>query len=157
MLGERLIAAGGAKLISALAIACLLLFALLILSAWGNWYQFRSHGRTVTTLASQLAASEAKGAAELNACAGVNKNVVATVQVLGDELHACRGEEQRIDEARALALRQRDRARQDAESQARMRSEAIEAIARRDESCNRPVCRALSDELLGRPADGNAE
>lgn len=161
MIEQRLLAAGGlpvaAKLVAALAVACLVLAALLGLSVWGNWHLFQSGAKVAANLGAKLAASEAKGAAELASCAGTNANVVATVHALGDELHACRGSEQKIDEARRLALRQRERARQTADGEAQMRREAIEAIVRRDENCSRPVCRALSDELLSPPADPDAQ
>lgn len=151
MIGDRLIAAGGAKVVGGLAVACLALALLLIASLAGNWMQFKGSARLAADLGAKLAAAEARGRAEIEACAATNARVASTVSVLEHELQACRGQEQRITEAYSLALRQRDRARREAEGQERMRREAVEAIARTDEDCRRPLCRALSDELLGTP------
>lgn len=153
MLGDRLIATGGAKLVGAQALACIVLTLLLGLSIVVNVLQVRGKARAVGAVEAQLAAVVATAGADRATCETVNRNVNATVAVLGDELHACRGSEQKLDDARRLALRQRERARQAADGEARMRREAIEAIVRRDENCSRPVCRALSDELLGHPAE----
>lgn len=160
MIEQRLMAAGGlpiaAKLVAALSLACLVLGLLLAISIYVNVRQHRGGAAFALEMAGQLAASEARGRAELQACADTNARVNQTVAVLGDELHACRGEEQKINDALALAQRQRARALSEADGQARMRREAVEAIARTHESCGRPICRALSDELLGRPAEGDA-
>lgn len=137
---------------SRLAIACLVLAALLCISAIGNWSQFTANVKLEEKRKSDVAIAEARGDAELKTCAGTNTNNVATIGALGDELHKCRGEEARLTEALGLALRQRERARQQAEGELRMRREAIEAIRRNDANgCDRPICRALSDELLGNP------
>lgn len=160
MIEQRLIAAGGlpiaAKLVAALSLTCLMLGLLLALSIYVNVRQHNGAAADALEMAGKLATSEASKRAELQACADTNARVNLTVGVLGDELHACRGEEQRIGDALALAQRQRRRALSEAEGQARMRREAVEAIARNDESCNRPICRALSDELLRGPAEGDA-
>jgi hypothetical protein len=157
---QRLIAAGGlpiaAKLVAALSLACLVLGLLLALSVYVNVRQHRGGAAFALEMGGKLAASEARGRAELQACADTNARVNLTVKVLGDELHACRGEEQRVGDALLLAQRQRARALREADGQARMRREAVEAIGRTHESCNRPICRALSDELLGHPAGGDA-
>lgn len=157
MLGDRLIATGGAKLVGWLAIACLVLVLLLILSGLGHWAQFKSTVKVTAGLGQQLAKSEAQGAADLGACAAKNANVTATVGVLGDELHACRGAEQQLNADLRKALQARDKSRQAAAREAQQKREAIEAIVRRDAMCSRPVCRALSDELLGNTPHGDAE
>lgn len=121
---------------------------LLILLSVSIWVNTRQHD-TVQGLYTKLADAIAKGAADVTVCTSVNANAMATVEILGDELHACRGQEQKVVEQRDLALRQRKRALKAAEGEAYMRREVIEAIARNDENCSRPICRALSDELLG--------
>jgi hypothetical protein len=152
MFGDRLLAAGGAKVVGVLAMSCIVLGLLLAASLAGHWVQFRGSARLAADLGAKLAAAEARGRAEIEACTATNARVAGTVRVLEQELHACRGQEQRIREAHQLALRQRERARREAEGQERMRREAVDAIARNDEDCRRPLCRALSDELLGTPA-----
>lgn len=139
---------GNARVVSALALGCLLLAALLLISVVLNVHQFRSTARQVATLGQQLAQSEQKGAAQLQVCVAANEGNVATIATLGTELHACRGEADDIAADLALARRQRDRARAAAEGEVRVRTAAVEAIVRRDASCSRPLCRALSDELL---------
>lgn len=138
-----------AKALQILSVLSAVLLILLGLSVWVNSAQRKA----VQTLSAKLADSVAQGAADLKVCAGVNANGVVTIQVLGDELHACRGQEQKIVEQRDLALRQRARALKAAAGEAYMRREVIEAIARNDESCSRPICRALSDELLNPKAE----
>jgi phosphoglycolate phosphatase-like HAD superfamily hydrolase len=92
---------------------------------------------------------EARGQAEIEACAATNQRVTGTVRVLEQELQNCRGQTQRIEARMALALRQRDRARSEVRDHERMRALQVEAIARDHEECARPVCRSLSDRLLG--------
>lgn len=161
MIGDRLLAASGAKLVGALAVACLALALLLIASLAGNWLQFRGSARLAAELGAKLAAAEARGRAEIEACVGTNERVVGTVQVLGDELHACRGQHQRTDEALGLALRQRDRARREAEGERRQRDEVIRMIYETDSDCrawgDAPVCRARSDGMLGPAAERPAQ
>jgi DNA gyrase/topoisomerase IV subunit B len=146
LFGDRLIATGGAKLVGALAIACLLLAALLVISVIVNVRQFNGATKLALDLGGKLAASEAKGQAEAQACKDTK------VRMLGDELHACRGEHQRIDEQFALALRQRDRARTAAEAERAQREEVIRRIYETNSDCRAwadgAVCRAVSDELL---------
>jgi hypothetical protein len=152
LFGDRLIATGGAKLVGALAIACLLLAALLVISVIVNVRQFNGATKLALDLGGKLAASEAKGQAEAQACKDTNERVNTTVRMLGDELHACRGEHQRIDEQFALALRQRDRARTAAEAERAQREEVIRRIYETNSDCRAwadgAVCRAVSDELL---------
>lgn len=144
MLGERLIVAGGAKLVGALAVGCLVLALLLALSIAGNVLQFRGSAR--------LAASEARGRAEILGCEQINGRVNETVRVLGQELHHCRGEHQRLEArlARAVALRQAERER--IAEATRLRDESIRRIYERDPECrawgDMPVCRARSDGML---------
>lgn len=158
MLADRLLAVGGAKVTGALAVACLVLFLLLGLSVWANVLQFRGKARAVGVVAAQLAATEAKAAAEIQGCAATNANVVATVGVLEAELLQCRGQEQEIVKREALALRQRDRARSAIADLERERKTIIQGLINDHESdCNRPLCRALSDELLGPAADRQAQ
>jgi hypothetical protein len=149
VIGERLLAYGGARLVGALALACLVMGLLLAASVAANWHQFRGHARVTTALAAQLAAAEARGQAEIEACAATNQRVTGTVRVLEQELQNCRGQTQRIEARMALALRQRDRARSEVRDHERMRALQVEAIARDHEECARPVCRSLSDRLLG--------
>ncbi len=158
MLGDRLIGIGGAKLVGALAVACLVLAALLVLSVFVNYQQFRGTARVALDLSTKLAASEANGAAQIGICAETNARVNTTVGLLGDELQACRGEHQRIDQVYQQALRQRDRARKAAEGERAMREEVIRRIYETKSDCrawaDAAVCRALSDELLRTaPAD----
>ncbi len=147
--GERLLAYGGARLVGALALACLVMGLLLAVSVAANWHQFRGATKLTTALTAQLAAAEARGRAELEACGAINQRAAGTVTLLEQELASCRGQTQRIEARMALALRQRDRARSEVLGQERMRTEAVEAIVRTNEDCARPVCRALSDRLLG--------
>lgn len=140
------------KLATLLLYACLALAAMLAVSVTANYWQWRGGMRVTAALGQQLLAAQARATAELQACAAVNRNVVATVEVLGHELHHCRGKEQRHADALELARRQRARALAEAEGQARMRVQVIEDIGRRDASCHRGICRALSDQLL-QPSD----
>lgn len=149
LIGERVLAYGGARLAGTLVLACVLLGLLLAVSVTANWRQFRA----AATLTARLAASEARGRAEIEACAATNQRVTGTVRVLEQELASCHGQSQRLAARMALALRQRDRARSEVLGQERMRAEAAEAIARKHEACAVPVCRALSERLLGTPAD----
>lgn len=151
MLGEQLIRIGGARLVAALAAALIAVTLLLVVSVTLNVRQHSNAATAATAAAAALSAAEAKARSDLAACGDTNAREVATARALGAELLACRGTQQRIDEALALARRQRDRARREADGQAQMRREAIEAIARTDESCNRPLCRALSEQLLSDP------
>lgn len=152
MLADRVLSVGAAKLLP----ICVVLAALFAISVAVNIWQVSAKAEAVGKVEAQLAEIKAGAESDLRACEGINRNAVATVQVLGDELHACRGQEQKITEQRDLAVRQRDRARRAADGEARMRHEAIEAIARTHEDCRRPICRALSDELLrNRAADAN--
>lgn len=158
MLGDRLLAVGGAKVVGALALACLVLFILLGVSVYANVLQFRGKARAVGEVVAQLAASEARAAAEIQGCAATNANVVATVGVLEGELLQCRGQGQEIAKREALALRQRDRARSAIADLERERKTIIEGLTKDHESdCNRPLCRALSDELLRPAADRPAQ
>ena len=157
MIEQRLIAAGGlpiaAKLIAGLAMTCLCLIALLWLCIYINLQQFRG----AQTLKTQLTAAQVQGAAELQECANTNGRVNQTVAVLGDELHACRGAEQRVNDALQLAYSQRQRAQRNADKQLKLKNEAIQAIARTHETCGRGICRALSDELLSIPTKAKPE
>lgn len=153
VIGERLLAYGGARLVGALALGCLVMGLLLLVSVAANWHQFRGSARVTTALTAQLAAAEARGRAEIEACAATNQRVTGTVRVLEQELASCRGETQRIEARLALALRQRDRARSEVLDHERMRAAQVEAIARDHEDCARPICRPLSDRLLGTPTD----
>lgn len=152
MLGERLIVAGGAKLVGALAVGCLVLALLLALSIAGNVLQFRGSARLAADLGARLAASEARGRAEILGCEQINGRVNETVRVLGEELHHCRGEHQRLEArlARAVALRQAERER--IAEATRLRDESIRRIYERDPECrawgDMPVCRARSDGML---------
>lgn len=152
MIGERLIATGGARLVGALALACITLTLLLGLSVALNVLQVRGKARAVGVVEAQLAAVVATAGADRKTCEAANQSANATVEVLGNELHVCRGQEQKIFEQRDLAMRQRARAQKAAEGEVYMRHEAIEAITRDNEDCRRPICRALSDELLDAPA-----
>lgn len=152
MFADRILDVASMKSTAWLALGCLVLGLALIGSIALNVWQVSDKAKAVGQVEAKLAALKAGSEADLRTCAATNRNNVATVQVLGDELHACRGQEQKISEQRDLAMRQRDRARRSAEGEARMRSEAVEAIARTHEDCRRPVCRALSDELLRKPA-----
>ena len=144
MITDRLLALGSPKLLLATVILALLLF----LSAAINVWQVGDKARAVGEVEAKLASAKATADSDRNTCVAVNQSANATIAVLGDELHACRGQEQDIANQRDLALRQRARALKAAEGEAFMRREAIEAIARNDENCRRPICRALSDELL---------
>lgn len=144
MITDRLSALGAPKLL----LVILILASLLGLSVAVNVWQVGDKERAVGKISADLAAAQATADSDRNTCAAVNQSANATVAVLGDELHACRGQEQRVLEQRDLALRQRARALKAAEGEAYMRRETIEAIARNDENCHRPICRALSDELL---------
>lgn len=156
MIAERLLAAGSAKLVGALAIACIVLTLLLGVSVYANVLQMRGKVRAVGEVMAQLAASEARGAVEMASCAAINARVVATVGVLEGELTQCRGQEQKIAERLALALRQRERARSEISALEQQRRDIINK-ALTDENCNRPMCRAVSDELLGPAAHGTPE
>lgn len=156
MIGEQLIRVGGARLVASLAVALITVTLLLMVSIALNVRQHNSAATAATNAAADLAAAKQKGQSDLAACGDTNARVVATTRALGAELLACRGTEQRINEELAQARRQRDRARREADGQAQMRREAIEAIARNDESCNRPLCRALSEQLLSDPAGDTA-
>lgn len=147
MLLDRVVSAGGAKLLPGLAIACLVLLLLLGISAYAHVLQFRSRTAVVT----ELTQTKATSAADLRACGATNTNVVATVHALGKELHACRGSEQELGDSLRLATLQRDRAKRAAAGEKRKRIEAIDDIAKTHATCSRPVCRALSDELLSSP------
>lgn len=153
VIGERLLAYGGARLVGALALACLVLGLLLAVSVTANYQQFRGSARLTATLGAQLAAAEARGRAELEACGAINQRAAGTVTLLEQELASCRGQTQRIEARMALALRQRDRARSEVLDHERMRAAQVEAIVRNHEECARPVCRALSDGLLGTPPE----
>ena len=158
MLADRLLAVGGAKVTGALAVACLVLFLLLGISVYANVLQFRGKAQAVGEVVAKLAASEAKAAAEIQGCAATNANVVATVGVLEAELLQCRGQAQDITKQLALALRQRERARNEVTELEQQRRTIVETLVENHANdCNRPVCRALSDELLGAPADRPAE
>lgn len=131
----------------------LVLFILLVLSVGLNIWQVgekaRAVGKVTAELTAKLSATQATADADRSACEVINRSANASIAMLGEELTACRGQEQKVLEQRDLALRQRSRALKAAEGEAQMRRAAIEAIARDDESCSRSVCRALSDELLG--------
>lgn len=142
-----------AKIIAALSIACIVLTLLLIASGVIHYWQFQRASKVTTALASQLAASEARGAAQMAECAATNERVAGTVHVLGNELHACRGDNQKIEEQRALVMRERDRARREAAGQAQMRAEVIRRLYETNTDCrawgDAPVCRGRSEQLLG--------
>lgn len=158
MIGSNLLAIGGGKVTSALAIACIVLALLLGVSVWGNVVQMRGKARAVGEVMAQLAASEAKATAEIASCAAVNTRQSSAVTVLEAELQQCAGTQQKIADRLALALRQRDRARTEVSALENQRRTTIEALAKAHENdCNRPLCRVLSDELLGAPADRPAE
>lgn len=162
MIEQRLIAAGGmpiaAKVVAALSLACLMLGLLLGLSVYINVQQHRGAASMALKLGGQLAASEARGAAELQACGDTNARVNQTVQVLGDELHQCRGQQQDMAGDLALAFRQRDRARRAVTAEIQQRQTTVQLLVERNESCApRALCRAVSDQLLGAPADRPAE
>lgn len=144
MITDRLIAFGGPKLLALIFV----LAALLGLSLTVNVLQVRGKAKAVGEVKAELAAVQATAGADRRTCEAVNQSANAAIDLLGEELQACRGQEQKIAEQRDLAMRQRSRALKAAEGEAYMRHEAIKAIARNDESCNRPICRALSDELL---------
>lgn len=131
----------------------LVLFILLVLSVGLNIWQVGEKARAVGEVAAKLSATQATADADRSACEVINRSANASIAMLGEELTACRGQEQKVLEQRDLALRQRSRALKAAEGEAQMRRAAVEAIARDDESCNRSVCRALSDELLGTGAE----
>lgn len=134
-------------------LAYLVLGLLLAVSVAANWLQFRSAAKSTTTLTAKLAAAEARGQAEMAACAATNRRVAGTVRVLEQELASCRGQSQRLEARMALALRQRDRARSEVLGQERLRAAAVEAIARKHEDCARPICRPLSERLLDIPPE----
>lgn len=144
MIADRLIAFGGPKLLALIFV----LAALLGLSLTVNVLQVRGKAKAVGEVRAELAAVQATAGADRRTCEAVNQSANATVDLLGEELQACRGQEQKVLEQRDLAMRQRARALKAAEGEAYMRHAAIEAIARNDENCRRPICRALSDELL---------
>lgn len=148
MIADRLIAFGGPKLLLLIFVLTLLLG----LSVTANVLQVRGKARAVGEVKAELAAALATAGADRKTCEAVNQSANATVDLLGEELQACRGQEQKVLEQRDLAMRQRARAQKAAEGEAYMRHEAIEAIARDNEDCRRPICRALSDELLDAPA-----
>lgn len=158
MLGERLMLAGGAKLVGALAVACLVLAALLAVSVIGNVMQFRGSARLAADLGARLAASEARGRAELLICEQVNGRVNETVRLLGAELHDCQGRHQRIQQALARAVATRERERRQAADAARLTEESIRRTYETDPQCrawgDAAVCRARSDGLLGAAPEG---
>lgn len=159
MLGERLLLAGGTKLVSALAMGCLVLSALLAVSITANVLQFRGSARLAADLGARLAASEARGRAEILGCEQVNGRVNETVRILGKELHACRGEHQRIEQRLARVVSDRAAARDRAAAAAREREESIRRTYETDPQCrawgSAPVCRARSDRMLGPAPDGS--
>lgn len=158
MLGDRLIATGGAKLVGALAVACLVLAALLVLSVTVNVYQVRGKAKAVGDVLGRLAVCEATGAADLASAEAINTRANAAVSTLETELLQCLGAQQKQAEQLELAQRQRARARDEISELEMQRRTIIEGIAKTHENdCNRPLCRALSDELLGTPADRQAE
>lgn len=156
MIGDRLIQAGGARLVGALAAACLLLIALLVISVALNVMQFQGKARAVGQVLSQLAAADAKAQAQIAACDSVNGRQSVAIDTLSAELQQCRGAEQDIQQRWQLALRERDRARRAIGAEIELRRTTIERLVTTHESCAaRAMCRAVSDELLGSPADAH--
>lgn len=159
MLGDRLLLAGGAKLVSALAIGCLVLGALLAVSVTANVLQFRGSARLAADLGARLAASEARGRAEILGCEQINDRVNQTVRLLGQELHACRGEHQRVEQRLAKVVSDRAAQRERAAAAAREREESIRRTYETDAQCrawgSAPVCRARSDGMLSAAPDGS--
>lgn len=158
MLGDRLINLGGAKLVGALALAVIVLVLLLGLSVWGNVLQFRGKATAVGQVLSRLAAAEARSKAEIEACAATNARAAGTVAVLEAELLQCRGQQQDMAGDLALARRERDRARRAVTAEIQQRQTTVQLLVDRNESCApRPLCRAVSDELLHAAPDGPAQ
>ena len=148
MITDRLVAFGGPKLLLLIVV----LAALLGLSLTVNVLQVRGKAEAIGEVKAELARVIATAGADRKTCEATNRSANAAVDLLEGELQACRGQEQKIIEQRDLAMRQRSRAQKAAEGEAYMRRETVEAIARNYEDCRRPICRALSDELLNTPA-----
>lgn len=154
MIADRLLAVGGAKVTGALAVACIVLTLLLGISVYVNVLQVRGKAKAVGEALAQLAASEASAKAEIASCAAINTRQASAVTVLETELLQCRGQQQETAKRLELAFRQRDRARTEVSALEQQRRINVEALAKAHETdCNRPLCRALSDELLGPSAD----
>ncbi len=152
MIGSRLISAGGAKLTAWLLVACVVLLVLLGVSAWLHWVQIESKSAAVSDLSGQLAAAKAKGDADLQACTDTSQRNASNVLLLAEKLTACRGKNQDMNGALALANRKRSRAQAEAEGERAMRAEIIRGIYETNADCRAwaagAVCRARSDELL---------
>lgn len=157
-LGSRLLGLGGARVTGALALACLLLIALLLISVTANVLQVRGKARAVGAVLSQLAAADARAQAQIAACSAVNGRQSVAITTLQDELQQCRGDEQNLQQRWQLALRERDRARRAVDAEIEQRRTTLDTLVRTHESCApRPLCRAVSDELLRRPPASAAE
>lgn len=156
MIGQRLIQAGGARLVGALGAACLLLIALLILSVATNVMQFRGKAKAVGTVLGQLAAADARAQAQIAACDATNGRQSVAITALEAELHQCRGAEQAVQERWQLALRERNRARAAIDREIELRRTTIDRLVTTHESCAaRAICRDVSDELLRSSSDAD--
>lgn len=149
MIGSRLIEIGGARLVGALAVACLTLAALLCISVWGNWTQAKGRVAAVGAVLTELATVRADARAQVDACAAANGRQEQAVAVLEAELLQCRGQEQSTAERLALALRERDRARRAVDAELNSRQTLLQSLVKSDEACSpRPMCRAVSERVL---------
>lgn len=143
----------GAQLTKALATACAVLLLLLIASLIGNVWQWRVGSAAVLQLTGQLAGEKAARTIDVATCAATNAGANATAKRLQELLLECRVEKQEAADALKRALAQREADRGAAAERARQRSDAINRLVT-DHACPpAPICRALSDQLLGREAD----
>lgn len=150
MIGSRLIAVGGARLVGALAVACLALFVMLVISVFAHVAQARSKTSAVAQVQAQLTKAQAQAAADNALCSATNGRQTAVVATLQDELQACNGAKQDAAAQMAIALTQRDRARRALAAQIKQRQTTLQTLVNNDENCApRAMCRAVSDELLG--------
>lgn len=155
-LGSRLLGLGGARVTGALALACLLLIALLLISVTANVLQVRGKARAVGAVLSQLAAADARAQAQIAACDATNGRQSLAITTLEADLHQCRGAEQAIQQRWQLALRERDRARRAVDAEIAQRRTTIETLVKTHDTCAaRAICRDVSDELLRSPSDAD--
>lgn len=155
-LGSRLLGLGGARVTGALALACLLLIGLLLISVTANVLQVRGKARAVGVVLSQLAAADARAQAQIAACSAVNGRQSVAITTLQDELQQCRGDEQNLQQRWQLALRERDRARRAVDAEIEQRRTTIDALVKTHDTCAaRAICRDVSDELLRSPSDAD--
>lgn len=149
MITDRLLAAGGTKVVGYLVVTCAVLILFLGLSVYVNVAQVRGRAEAVGKVEAKLAAAEAKANAEIAGCASINERQSSAVTLLEGELLQCRGQQQDTAGQLALALRQKQRKHAEILALEQQRRTIIEGVLKANESdCNRPMCRALSDELL---------